>query len=350
MARLSLVAVTVALVAGCTVAPSPTPVPSPSARLPVSPPPALPSPTVGITPIPGETPATMPALFVAATVTFADADHGWVGGTTGGSDAIVLETADGGASWRADRLGAWYTGDVANSSGTAWASRLCPEDEPCQPALLRQDGPESWEEIAPMGPRAISFSGAVGILAVVLPGGPRQGSGLPIPQVSVTTDAGTTWTGVPNPCGARDLADVVATGQEFLALCTGQGAGGGQRKVLLAAADPNGPWAVRSTTDDDSLPLDGTKIGIDIAGDGSGWLWGARIALYATDDAGRTWRALDVADGESRIVGAGAALDGGAGYILVGDGSRAETQLLWTGDGRTWERRYAWPDPPCCGG
>ena len=108
-------------------------------------------------------------------------------------------------------------------------------------------------------------------------------------------------------------------------------------------------WSRRASTDD-SLPEEGTKIGLDVAADGSGLWWGPRTPAMSTGDGGRTWHALDAADGEVRIAGGGVALGGGAGYLLVGDGSRGMSVLLWTPDGSSWEERAAWPDPPCCGG
>ncbi len=338
--RLVAAIVTALALAGCSGLPSPA-----DSAVPVATPDLTPVTKPALTPIPGASEAAMPASFVAQAVTFADARHGWAAGTTGGEAAMVLETTDGGATWVASRVGDWVAIDVAHAGGVAWASATCPEDEPgCRPALVRADGAGGWVEAASIAPLAIAFDGDTGILAAVVPGGPRQSSGMPIAQVSVTTDAGATWEAAENPCGPMDLADVAAVGVEVLAMCTGEGATGGQKKDLAVSGDLGATWTVRATTDDGSLPIMGTKIGIDLASDGTGFLWGARTPVYATRDGGRTWTALDVADGETRMAGAGAAIEGGAGYLVVG------TQLLWTVDGTTWEQRMEWPDPPCCGG
>ena len=54
---------------------------------------------------------------------------------------------------------------------------------------------------------------------------------------------------------------------------------------------------------------------------------------------------------EPEIAGGGSALAGGGGYLIVGDVEHGTgTLLLWTPDGRSWEQRATFPDPPCCGG
>ncbi len=312
--------------------------------------PATPAATPAATPVPGDATGGLEG-FVPKAIAFADVDHGWVAGSTSGSPAFVLETADGGRTWTAHEVGPWAATAIAAAPGGPWVSDPCPEDEPgCSPSLMHRDASGAWVSAASVAPRSIAFAGETGILAVVLRGGPHQASGTPIPVVQVTGDAGATWSQAINPCGRLDLADLAAASPtELLLLCAGEGAGGGQEKALFSSADHGASWVLRASTDD-GLPLDGTKIGFDIAADGTGLWWGARTPALATSDGGRTWLDLDVADGEQRIAGAGAALGGGSGYLLVGDGSRGETVLLWTPDGTKWEERALWPDVPCCGG
>ena len=64
-------------------------------------------------------------------VAFATRHHGWVGGTTPGGDAIILETFDGGVTWRVGRLGSGQVSDLAVADdGLAWAGRVCVEAAP----------------------------------------------------------------------------------------------------------------------------------------------------------------------------------------------------------------------------
>lgn len=74
-------------------------------------------------------------------VSFADRDHGWVGGTTTSGDAIILETKDAGVTWRVEGLGIGRVTDIGVAAdGLAWAGRACADGEPtCHPGLYRYD-------------------------------------------------------------------------------------------------------------------------------------------------------------------------------------------------------------------
>ena len=339
----SLLVVVVALsLAGCA-----APVPES-----VSPPPvtASPMPSPALTPV-ATTGVVVPDGFVPKALAFADPEHGWVAGSTGGDAAFVLETADGGRTWSASKVGPWVATAIAAAPDGAWVSSACPDDEPsCAPSLKHAAADGSWAQVSGAAPLALDFAGTTGVVAVTLRGGPRQPSGFPIPVIQVTRDAGATWAEATNPCGLLDLeALTLPSAGELLVLCGAQGAGGGQKKTLFVSGDLGGSWAKRASTTD-SLPVAGTKIGFDVAADGSGLWWGAGTPAMATNDSGRTWHALNVADGDVRIAGGGAALVGGAGYLIVGDGDRGASVLLLTLNGSSWDERMTWPDPPCCGG
>jgi photosystem II stability/assembly factor-like uncharacterized protein len=334
--------VVIAMLAGCG-----APLPETNSQPPVT---ASPTRTPALTPAP-RLGGAVPEGFVPKALAFGDPDHGWVAGSTGGRAAFVLETSDAGQTWSASEVGPWVATAIAAASDGAWVSSACPDDEPSCGASLKHAGADgSWEPAAGAAPVALDFAGTTGVVATMLPGGPRQSSGLPIPVIQVTDDAGATWAEAANPCGILDFEAVsLPSAGELLVLCGAEGAGGGQKKALFVSGDLGASWAQRASTDD-SLPMNGTKIGFDVATDGSGLWWGARTPAMATNDGGRTWHALGVADGDVRIAGGGAALDGGAGYLLVGDGNRGASLLLLTHDGSSWDERMVWPDPPCCGG
>ena len=326
---------------------TPTLTPATPTLTPATPPPM---PTPALTPV-AVTGSNGPAGFVPKAIAFADTERGWVAGTTGGDAAFVLETTDGGRTWSASEVGAWVATAIASAPDGAWVALPCPDDEPtCTPSLKHRTPSGTWEPASAVAPLAIDFAGTTGVIAVVLPGGPTQPNGMPVPVIRVTQDAGGTWTNATNPCGLLDLEAVsLPSAGELLALCGGEGAGGGQAKRLFVSGGLGTSWSERASTDT-SLGMPGTNIGFDVAADGSGMWWGARTPAMASSDGGRTWRALDVADGDVRIAAGGAALDGGAGFLLVGDGDRGASLLLRTRDGRSWDERTAWPDLPCCGG
>jgi photosystem II stability/assembly factor-like uncharacterized protein len=193
----------------------------------------------------------------------------------------------------------------------------------------------------------IDFAGATGALAAVLPNGPTRPDGTPLPLVLVTSDGGDTWSGPLNPCDAMQLQGLTTPREGTVMVACGGATENdsveSEEKRLLASSDGGATWTEVASTGN-GLLLRGTKVDIDIAADGTGLWWGAFTPAMATADGGRTWRALDIADGETQIAGAGSALGGSAGYLIVGE------RLVWTADGTRWEERATFPDPPCCGG
>ncbi|HYO43032.1 MAG TPA: hypothetical protein VES19_07500, partial [Candidatus Limnocylindrales bacterium] len=284
-------------------------------------------------------------------VAFADPLHGWVGGTTERGEAVIEETRDGGVTWDVMSLGAGTVSDIAVAGDAAVAGRLCPEATPeCGPGTFRLDRDGEWAAEASDRPLALDFAGDDGIGAFLVPGRASL-SGLPIPDVRVTDD-GFNWTGTTNPCGAMDLVDVaIGPDARPLALCAGQGAGGGQRKALYRAGAAGEPWVVLSTTEAGGLPMNGTGVRVDFSGTVTGWMWGFRTPLLATADGGKTWQAVTgPGDGDVAITVGASTLGNGAGYQLVVDPDRDATTLSWTADGSTWQNRFAWPiHVLCCG-
>ena len=86
---------------------------------------------------------------------------------------------------------------------------------------------------------------------------------------------------------------------------------------------------------------------LDLASDGTGWMWGDRSPLLATTDGGVTWTSLAVADPDLRLTIDADAWGLGAGVVLVHEQERT-ILLLVTGDGAASET-FSWP-VYCCGG
>jgi len=147
------------------------------------------------------------------------------------------------------------------------------------------------------------------------------------------------------------VSDAVrASASEALALCTGEGAGGGQFKQLFSTRSAGETWRMVASTDDGTMPVPGTGVHLDVSSDATGWLWGARTPLLATSDDGATWLPLDIADGDVRIVVGADAWNGGSGTVLVWDPDRDGTLLVRTDDGHAWTERHLFPRPvSCCG-
>jgi hypothetical protein len=294
--------------------------------------------------------AGVPKWFVAAAVSFADADHGWIAGTAGGDGAFALETVDGGRTWTATQVGAYVSQAIAiGPGGTVWVSTACAEGEPdgCVPALQRRDADGSWEVVGDLAPLEIDFAGESGALAVALPNGRRRPDGTRVPVLQVTSDGGATWSGPINPCGAMELRGITTPREDEVVVACGGVMAADQGVTLtnrlLRSTDAGETWVEVSATEAGNV-LPGKKVGLDIAADGSGLWWGAFTPAMATTDGGGTWTALSVADGDRHIAGAGSSIGAGAGYLVVGE------RLMWTADGEHWEDRATFPEPPCCGG
>ena len=271
-------------------------------------------------------------------VAFTDPLHGWVGGTTNKGDAVVLETADGGTTWRVGGLASGEVTDIAAiGDGGAIAGLACDEGDGCRSGRYRYDGDGVWGRTALEVPLRLSFAGPAGAGLF----------GVAAPSLSLSGDGGESWRSVASPCAASDhLAAVSRTDRAGIVVaCESQGAGGGSNKALYRSADGGRTWG-RPVAG----PAAGTGTGLDVLADGTGWLWGDRSPLWTTGDGGATWSALDVADGDVRMIEDADAWGGGAGVVLVSDPDRQATLLLRTDDGRAWTELFAWPSGvTCCG-
>ncbi|MEW6226069.1 MAG: hypothetical protein AB1627_15705 [Chloroflexota bacterium] len=271
-------------------------------------------------------------------VAFTDPLHGWVGGTTNKGDAVVLETADGGTTWQVEGLAPGEVTDIAaTGDGGGIAGLACNEGDGCRSGRYRCDGDGLWVRAALEVPLRLSFAGSAGAGLF----DPTQ------PKLLLSDDGGESWTTIPSPCPAsRHLATVSRLDPTtIVALCESQGAGGGSNKELHRTSDAGVTWATPA-----DAPHGGAGMGLDLLADDAGWLWGPRSPLLSTADGGLTWSALDVADGDVRIVQDADAWGGGVGVVLVSDPDRQATLLLRTDDGRAWTELFSWPSGvTCCG-
>lgn len=282
-------------------------------------------------------------------VAFSDPQHGFVAGTTISGDAIILETSDGGATWRVEGLGSGAATDIGVAArDIAWAGRDCASGpDTCVAGLYRFDVDGIWGRAGLDWPTRLSFSGQDGAALFLAADTPVDGAGAPMPEVRLSNDGGETWTTVTSPCPAtlrtQDVTRVDAS--TVVVVCESEGATGNASKALYRSTDAGRTWTKLADG-----PNSGTGTGLALRSDGTGWLWGARSPLLATRDGGRTWTDLGVADGNVRIVQDADAWGGGAGVVLVWDPDRQAMLLLRTADGSSWTELFAWPAvPSCCG-
>jgi hypothetical protein len=276
-------------------------------------------------------------------VAFLTPNHGWVGGTTAAGDAIVLETVDGGHSWRVEGLGAGDVSDLGIVSETrSLAGRTC-ADAPasCQPRLYELDDSDRWSAISSSWPLRLSFTGRFGAGLFLAFQSPIDAAGNLVAGLALTDDGGRSWRTVPGPCPGdlrvRDVDRLDAT--SVVVVCESDGSFGGSTKRLYRSTDAGRTWTRLADG-----PADGNQVAMDLAPDGTGWMWGARTSLLATSDGGVSWFPLDVSDGDRRVTLDADAWGGGGGIALVWDADRQATLLLRTADGRTWTEQAAFPE------
>jgi hypothetical protein len=283
--------------------------------------------------------------FLPSAIAFADRNVGWIGGTNAKSDALILHTVDGGATWTTSGLGPGSVREIAAiDARNAYSTLVCIDHEVACPS-----GTFSWDDdFGGWGGKAverfvaIDFAGERGI-AVALP---RDDTASMVASLLLNEDGGDTeWPPIEDPCTAGTfLADAERTSDvDLFVLCLGEGGTGGTFKTLLASADRGASWVERASTRGQTLPISGSPYGFDLASDGSGWMWGSRMPLLHTTDAGASWTNLDVADGDVRIVNDASYLGTGSGFVIVQDPDRQAILLLWTRDGQTWDELGTWP-------
>ncbi|MDP2350023.1 MAG: hypothetical protein Q8M74_02585 [Chloroflexota bacterium] len=274
---------------------------------------------------------------------FRDWQRGFVGGQTPAGDAIILETSDGGATWRVGGLGLGeVTAIGVTPDGRAWAGKACPDETAACSGLYRYDD-GGWGKVDNAWPVSLSFAADVGAGLFRVADGPRNDVGIPTPELRLMDD-GEVWSAVENPCPttmqAQDVSRIDAS--TVVVLCESEGFTGNSFKELHRSTDGGLMWTRLADG-----PYSGTGMGMDLLADGTGWMWGDRSPLLATTDGGVTWISLDVADGDVRMVGGADGWGLGAGVVLIRDQEQAPL-LLVTGDGATSEMS-TWT-LSCCGG
>ena len=275
---------------------------------------------------------------------FRDWQHGFVGGQTPAGDAIILETSDGGATWRVEGLGLGVVTAIGvTPDGRAWAGKACPDETAACSGLYQYDD-GGWVKVDNAWPVSLSFAGDVGAALMVSANSPVGPGGAPVPVIRLTEDGGETWGTVESPCRSilrlRDVARLAEN--TIVVLCEGEEASGLALKEIHRSDDGGVTWRKPSYA-----PYEGLTMHLDLASDGTGWMWGAQSPLLATADGGVTWAPVSIADGDVRTVIDANGWGLGAGVVLIRDQEHA-TLLLVTGDSATSEMSTWTLD--CCGG
>lgn len=197
-----------------------------------------------------------------------------------------------------------------------------------------RDAGASWARVSPREVEKPSFAT------------PLVGWALESDRLVSTRDGGRTWRAVRGPCRSPATVELdLASATRGWVVCGFQPGAGQQPKEVWATRDAGATWRLVNRASPFAkavgrgLCVCGYSAGIVMTAGGSGWLWMARGSFYATIDGGRSWRSLPIGSPEV-VEGRSASLPRStAGYALFGP----RPTLRFTRDGgRTWSVVRRW--------
>ncbi|GEM_PF-1517559 len=213
-------------------------------------------------------------------VSFVDADYGWIAGIGSSSTTDVWRTTNGGATWT--KAGS----ALAVGSAAGWVSFASRTSGVWGNGALMHtsDGGGSWKETS--GSTIGIFNDACFASEDVGWAGCTFGNSASGGAIAATTDGGVTWKSQKDIPGDDGSGGVSAVSSPSLERC-----------YALKWGDDEGVWATSDGGADWTLrPLPHIAGGayasysdIDFPGEETGWAVGAAGTILRTDDAGATW-------------------------------------------------------------
>jgi photosystem II stability/assembly factor-like uncharacterized protein len=233
---------------------------------------------------------------------FIDERVGWAGGFVGDRDAVVLRTEDGGRTWQAilhpGSDPGYPAGRLQAVDGQrAWAVTTEPCPSVCPRALQRTtDGGKTWTTLLRGDIATIRFASASrGWVGLLDPTGSVE--------IKVTSDGGTTWTnGFRATASGFVTLDAATTQRAWFmtrdgAYCTSSNC---DRYELFRTDDGGVTWSSLGNPKNSTARCSGGHLnGPLFASTERGWLalnlgaGGAQVGpggLLRTEDGGKTWR------------------------------------------------------------
>jgi hypothetical protein len=231
----------------------------------------------------------------------------------------VFETTDAGTTWRFVRLSGSLTGWEFNGSTMVTVSRACPTTTPAAKcpayvALFRDGMPTSRNSASvpliagvdaqTVVPLAVTASGQIIVMEGAQGGGGEPGAGALI----ATTNHGTTWRRLADPCGIEAEGDqlIALNSNRWLLSCfLGEGMNQGKSSIWQTS-DGGAAWGlVNRATDSSTTTSDvgnggGVSTTVAPSGDGRilfGAMQGAIGGVEVSRDGGAHWTTANL-DGQ----------------------------------------------------
>jgi photosystem II stability/assembly factor-like uncharacterized protein len=253
----------------------------------------------------------------------------------------VARTTDGGRTWRVVRTAAVESPLVIARPGSAWIGRLKTDDRG-----------RSWQLLPRSRYWALAFSSARTGWGIDVAGW----RGLETQRLTRSFSGGRRWIRVANPCWRirEALVDLTSpSARSAWALCSGLYGAGNEAKTIFRTRDGGRHWRMVNRVDfrgsgpivGSGLPMYGYGRGIEMLGDGTGWLWETRGWAFSTHDGGRTWTTARVTAAEDREAASVSFVTRLVGFMLLQDYTEQtfRYRLLSTRDGgASWSIVRRW--------
>ena len=245
-------------------------------------------------------------------LSFPDALHGWVAGTTGDFSALLLHTSDGGVTWQPQHSA--LDGEVRGidfvDAAHGWA--IGQAERYGRYLEHTTDGGFTWTVQHPssrlVGLEQLDFvdTDTGYVVGQLLPIGSQSENTMPADALFRTTDGGAAWKQRALPKGAQVLQLQFTDATTGWAVAMYAADGG---PALLHTTDGGATWHKVSRFAD-------TAEAVHFVDDATGWV-AADAGIVATTDGGATWQQVSDDDDVALL----AAADGGHAWAFGYDGA-----------------------------
>lgn len=290
---------------------------------------------------------------------------------------LIERTTDGGQTWKVvDQVDTPLDAVTTAGNGVAWvtAGRCGPASpDACgsEGLLETADGGTTWKRVVPtIGVTSVAPISATTAWAVAGAGGAAFPTGST--TLVHTADGGRTWQTKSNPCASTSGLGLWAVGFDGAAAgwatCTSQPATDMQPKALLRTLNGGASWSLQAETcalagqgsDVGAMSCVGYLPGAQLLADGHGWIWLGRYGLTSTTDGGRTWAqiASGIVNDDINSVLSASLVTNSTGFILI-TSSEAHPPcpalgcgpelLATTNSGQSWTTLAHWNAPSTAG-